>query len=118
MLSGFVRATAEQLAKACDVRSHWDTLRGDPVEAIVACVTVQRKSVLAMHKRRKSAFETAFRGWLPAPGVRAGPDAHSSESARAAAPQRTSPCAGARSARMLPYVIARMPPISTSHPRR
>ncbi|MGB6099661.1 MAG: universal stress protein [Comamonas sp.] len=60
--SGFVHTTAEKLAKAHDVRINWDTLHGDPVEAIVGCVAGQRASILAMHTRRKNALEAAFLG--------------------------------------------------------
>lgn len=66
MESGFVRTTAEELAKTHGVRVNWDTLHGDPVDAIVGRVAGQQESVLAMHTRRKSALEATFLGSVTA----------------------------------------------------
>lgn len=66
MESAFVRSTAEKLVKAHGVRVNWDTLHGDPVDAIVERVAGQRETMLAMSTRRKSALEAAFLGSVTA----------------------------------------------------
>lgn len=62
MESSYVRAKAGDYAKAYGVRVSWETLHGEPVEAISSFVGGRSDAMLAMATRGQSALRSAFLG--------------------------------------------------------
>lgn len=62
MESSYVRSRASDYAKRFGVRVSWETLYGEPVEALASFVGGRQDMVLAMVTRGQSALKSAFLG--------------------------------------------------------
>lgn len=62
MESSYVRSRASDYAKRFGVRVSWETLYGDPIDALTSFVGGREDTVLAMVTRGQSALKSAFLG--------------------------------------------------------
>lgn len=66
MESSYVRRMAGEFANKYGVRVNWETLHGDPAEAIVGFIDARKDVILAMSTHGRQALQAAFLGSVTA----------------------------------------------------